>query len=343
VRIAIVNDMLMASELLRRTVLSVAGYTIAWMARDGSEAVELCRQDRPDLILMDLIMPVLNGVEATRQIMAHTPCPILVVTAAVEDQQAKVFDALGAGALDVVQTPVLRDSGDTQGAAALKFKIASIGRLLTEDCKKLVESSEDQKSSAPVASRALIAIGASAGGPAAVATILSRLPGDFRAAIVIVQHVDSNFIPSMANWLGERSSLAVEVAKSGDCPRDGNVFLAGTNHHLVLAGPHRLTYTPEPRDHRYCPSIDVFFDSVARAWKGRAVGVLLTGMGRDGAAGLKTMRDAGFLTIGQDRASCIVYGMPKAAAEMGSVAKVLPLDQIADELIRFVSKEGHQE
>jgi two-component system, chemotaxis family, response regulator WspF len=196
VRIAIVNDMAMAAEVLRRVIISVPGYELAWVACDGAEAVERCQQDRPDLILMDLMMPVMDGVEATRRIMTRTPCGILIVTATIDGHFAKVFEALGAGALDVVQTPVLAGNSQLQGAAALKFKLDAIGRLVSgESGQRHAQGSaqaEAQPDSAP--SKCLIAIGASAGGPTALAAILSALPRDFPAAIVIIQHVDPQFV-----------------------------------------------------------------------------------------------------------------------------------------------------
>jgi two-component system response regulator WspF len=338
VRIAIVNDVAMAVEALRRIILREPGYRLAWVARDGAEAVDRCKQDTPDLILMDLIMPKMDGAEATRRIMHEAPCPILIVTSGVEAYSAKVFEALGSGALDAVQTPLLRESGESPGSAALKFKIDKIGRLGSQDKghKRAGNDVQNEPSLSLDASDHLIAIGASAGGPAALATILSGLPGDFAAAIVIVQHLDAQFVPSMAKWLNETSAVSVSVARTGDRPQPNTALIAGTNDHLLFGDSRTLTYTQEPRDCFYRPSIDVFFQSVVRHWRGRAAGVLLTGMGRDGAKGLRAMRDAGSLTIAQDADSSVVYGMPKAAAELDAAAKILPVKDIAKGLINFV-------
>jgi two-component system, chemotaxis family, response regulator WspF len=334
VRIAIVNDMTTAAEALRRVILSVPGYQLAWIARNGAEAVEKCRQDTPDLILMDLIMPVMDGVEATRRIMAGTPCPILVVTSAVTTNSAKVFEALGLGALDAVQTPILIGEGAKASASALKFKIDRIGRGAMEDkgrARPRKNTPEEPQSG--FASDRLVAIGASAGGPAALATILGGLPRDFPAAIVIVQHVDAEFVSLMADWLNQASALPVRIARQGDRPEAGTALIAGTNDHLVFLNPYELGYIPEPRECHYRPSIDVFFESVVRHWNGRSAGVVLTGMGRDGANGLKAMREAGSPTIAQNAATSVVYGMPKAAAELGAAANILPIDEIAGRLM----------
>ncbi|WP_312937232.1 chemotaxis protein CheB, partial [Pseudomonas sp.] len=186
--------------------------------------------------------------------------------------------------------------------------------------------------------RALVAIGSSAGGPAALELLLKGLPKDFPAAIVLVQHVDQVFASGMADWLASASGLPVRLAQEGEAPQPGQVLLAGTNHHLRLLQNGTLAYTPEPVNEIYRPSIDVFFESVARYWNGDAVGVLLTGMGRDGAQGLKLMREQGFLTLAQDQQSCAVYGMPKAAAAIDAAVEIRPLERIAGRLTEIFSK-----
>jgi two-component system chemotaxis response regulator CheB/two-component system response regulator WspF len=180
----------------------------------------------------------------------------------------------------------------------------------------------------------LLAIGASAGGPGALAILLAALPADFAPATVIVQHVDQAFALGMADWLNAQSKLPVRVACEGDRPEPGRVLLAATNDHLHFGGGNnRLAYTKEPQATPYRPSIDVFFQSVVARWSGNAVGVLLTGMGRDGAAGLAAMRAKGYHTIAQDEATCAVYGMPKAAAALNAAVAILPLQDIADAVV----------
>lgn len=334
-RIAIVNDSPMAVEVLVRLLTRAAGHELAWTARDGPEAIAACRDDLPDLILMDLVMPGPNGVETTRRIMAETPCPILIVTGSVDRNTSKIFDALGAGALDVVATPVLGINGHGEGGEALLGKIKIISRLVTGRNPSPASIPALQVTGTVPAQNRLIAIGSSAGGPSALATVLSGLPKDFPAAIVIIQHVDTQFSALLSQWLNGQSALPVRIAGDGDYPEPGTVLLAGGNDHLIFSGPRRLCRTAQPESCCYRPSVDVFFESVARHWKGETAGVLLTGMGRDGAKGLKTLRDHGALTIAQDQATSTVYGMPKAAAEIGAAAEVLPIDQIASRLIRY--------
>ena len=178
--------------------------------------------------------------------------------------------------------------------------------------------------------------GASAGGPSALVKLLSALPGEFPAAIVVVQHVDEHFAGGLAVWLSSHTALRVRLAEEGDRPTVGTVFLAAKENHLVLASPTHLGYTRQPVDSSYRPSVDVFFNSVVEHWRGAVYGVLLTGMGRDGAEGLKALRHRGHHTIAQDRATSAVYGMPKAAAELDAATEILALDKIAPHLTNML-------
>ena len=334
-KIAIVNDMALAVESLRRVVKSSGQHQIAWVARDGAEAVKRCIEDKPDLVLMDLIMPVMDGAEATREIMAKAPCPILVVTSSVGGNASLVFEAMGAGALDAVRTPILAQDGE-QSVAGLLAKIATIERLTRPVVIRRNDVTVKQMQEGLYGTR-LIAIGSSTGGPKALATILSRLPPDFPAPIVIIQHVDLQFAGELAEWLNGQSVLKVRIARHGDIPTVGTALIAGTNDHLVLTESLHLTYTPHPQDQVYRPSVDVFFESVAAYWKGDVVGVLLTGMGRDGGAGMLRLREKGHHTIAEHQSTCAVYGMPKAAVQLKAAVQVLPITDIATALVKVLS------
>jgi two-component system response regulator WspF len=275
-------------------------------------------------------MPVMDGVEATRRIMAATPCAIVVVTVDREQNVHRVFEAMGHGALDVVDTPSIGGSNPKEAAAPLLRKILNIGWLIGQRGTR--EPAVATPIRTAVQRQGLVAIGSSAGGPAALELLLKGLPKNFPAAIVLVQHVDQVFAAGMADWLSSASGLPVRLAHEGEPPRSGTVLLAGTNHHIRLLKNGTLAYTAEPVNEIYRPSIDVFFESVARYWNGDAVGVLLTGMGRDGAQGLKLMRQQGYLTIAQDQQSCAVYGMPKAAAAIDAAVEIRPLETIASRL-----------
>ena len=344
-RIAIVNDLMLAAEAIRRVIVRSGKHEVAWIAHDGDEAVARCQRDRPDLVLMDLFMPRLDGVEATRQIMTHSPCAIIIATARVGDHTGKVFEAMGAGALDAVSLPritsdantnsgsnrrglpVFTDAQQLESAKPLLAKIETIRRLVGSDRKPAAP---------PVAPwpppGRLVAIGASAGGPTALATILAALPVHFSAAVVIVQHMDKQFAPGLTKWFNTRTKLPVRVAQEGDRIEPGRAYLAGRDQHLILSSPTHLGYTTRPENASYCPSVDVFFQSVARQWRGPVVGVVLTGMGRDGAEGLRTLRHAGHHTIAQDKSSSAVYGLPKAASELDAAKEILALDKIGPRL-----------
>jgi len=320
-RIAIVNDVRAASEALRRVVERLPGHAVAWVAADGVEAVALARRDRPDLILMDLLMPHLDGAEATRQIMATTPCAILVVTATVSGNISLVYDAMGHGALDAVDTPVLGPGGEEAGVGPLVEKIGLIAKLVAAPVP-VPPAPVGGAASGPMR---LLVVGASTGGPKALCDLLLPLPRDWNAAVVVVQHVDAAFAPGLATWLADRTGRPVQVAEQGHRPRPGEVLLAGTNDHLVMAAGGALEYRIEPREVFFRPSVDVFFESVAAHGPKSGVAVVLTGMGRDGARGLAALRQKGWHTIAQDEATSIVWSMPKAAIEAAAACEVLPV------------------
>jgi chemotaxis response regulator CheB len=338
--IGIVNNAAAVAQLLQRAVGLDPAYRVAWIALDGATALELCAKETPDLILMEIMMPVMDGVETTRRIMATTPCAILIVTGSVRVNASRVFDAMGFGALDAVDTP-LADSGTLEEVARpLLAKIATISRLVGDRRGRRPATPPADTFLNPPHHDRLLAIGASAGGPAVLATILNALPKDFPAAVVIVQHVDEQFAAGMASWLNEGSALSVRVAKEGDRPAAGEVLLAASADHLTLKSAERVGYTPQPIDYVYRPSVDVFFHSACRLWLGEVVGVLLTGMGRDGALGLKALRDRGHYTLAQDQASSAVYGMPKAAAAINAAVDILPAGRIAAKLIEVMASKA---
>lgn len=332
-RIGIINDTVAVANLLQRVVGVDPANSVVWVALNGAEALELCAKETPDLILMDMVMPVMDGVETTRRIMASTPCAILIVTGSVRVNANRVFEAMGHGALDAVDTPTLGTGKIEEVAGPLLAKIATISRLVGDKRDRRRGAEPGDRASRPQRHDRLVAIGASAGGPAVLATLLRELPEDFPAAVVIVQHVDEQFAVGMATWLRQGTALPVRVAKEGDRPTVGEVLLAGTSDHLTFKTADRVGYTADPIDYVYRPSVDVFFRSACRLWRGDVVGVLLSGMGRDGALGLKTLRDRGHYTIAQDRATSAVYGMPKAAATINAAVAILRADLIASKLM----------
>jgi len=326
-RIAIVNDLGLAREVLRRVVLSVPGYAVAWEAVDGEDAVAKAAADRPDAILMDLVMPRLDGAEATRRIMRQNPCPVLVVTSTVGGNFELVYRAMGAGALDAVETPTLGPGGVPRNAEPLVARLAKLDAALQGETGSGFVAVPAVKPPSVDIPR-IVGIGVSTGGPDALGAVLAALPVGFPAAVVVVQHIAAEYAPGLADALTPRCRLPIRVVRPGDVPQPGIVHLAATDDHLELASDLRLRYTPTPRSAPYRPSVDVLFASLAARAPRPGVGVLLTGMGTDGADGLLKLRQVGWHTIAQDEATCVVYGMPKAAVERRAATEVLPLGLI---------------
>jgi two-component system response regulator WspF len=347
-KIGIVNDVFVAREALRRVVKSSPEHEVVWLAANGEEAIQRAREDRPDLILMDLFMPEVDGVEATRRIMSESPCAILVVTATVTGNLKEVYHAMGHGALDAIDTPTIGLQNEIASTGLLLNKIELIGKLIGKGAEPPRDRS-DAAVAPPSPQLApppepdlppLIVLGASSGGPHALAEILSRLPATLEAGIVVIQHVDSIFASGLGQWLAERTGREVALIVEGHRPSAGEVLIPQTVDHVVLGEDRRLHYSIEPRMNFYRPSVDVFFSSVARNWARPGVAVLLTGVGRDGAQGLLGLRKLGWRTIAQDASSSVVPETPRAAAELRAAEEVLPLSEIADAITRLLVLTG---
>jgi two-component system, chemotaxis family, response regulator WspF len=337
-RIAIVNDVKITVEVLKRIIGSAEEHEIIWVAYDGLEAVKKSAKDLPDLILMDLVMPMMNGVEATAAIMKNTPCAILIVTSSVNNNLSMVFKAMGSGALDVVSTPVLDLNSPDLGGLELLNKIDRIACLIGKNVNKIKAKQtllESPKKESLYKAPPLLLIGSSTGGPIALTKILSHFHESPDFTTIIVQHVDEQFASSLARWLSNEVSQNIQIAYDGISLKKGMVLLAGKNDHLIMTEAKTLQYTKYPVDNPYRPSVDVLYNSVAQNWPDKSIAVLLTGMGSDGAKGMKTLNMAGWHTIAEHEASCVVYGMPKAAIELGAVSSVLHLDDIGPAILSF--------
>ena len=328
----------MAAESLRRVVDSVSDYRLVWIAYNGVEALQKCGELCPDIILMDMVMPEMDGIAATRAICAQYQCAILVVTASVDGHAGMVFEAMGAGALDAVNTPVLGVDGEGVGAPLLLAKIRTIATLLRGKPLRRDISPPESAQLPASDTTPLIAMGASTGGPSALREILQALPPEPGVAIAIVQHVDEQFAASFTQWLNEQVAIPVRAAQPGEPPALNTVLVCTREDHLVLRPDGRFDYTPEPRALVYRPSVDVFFHSLAENYKNQLVGVLLTGMGKDGASGLRALRERNWCTLAQDEASCAVYGMPKAAKELNAAGEILSLVNIGPRLAQWAEQ-----
>jgi two-component system chemotaxis response regulator CheB len=327
IRVLVVDDSLTIRKRIIEIFAAHADFEVVGEAPDGRVAIELTRTLRPDVITLDLVMPDLDGLAATEVIMGHTPTPILIVSASHNRGVVfRTYDALAAGAVDVLD----KCDDDPAWPARLVAAVRLVSRIkvITHPRARLGTMGRHRSSELPKLQMpsSLIALGASTGGPGALVQVLSGLPASFAVPIVIVLHIDDTFGAQFAAWLGLQIQREVQWARAGAPPTSG-IWIAPPGRHLTVArGEWHLTSGP-PRHH--CrPSIDVLFESVAAEVGDRAVACLLTGMGRDGAQGLLAIRRAGGLTIAQDEATSVVYGMPREAAACGAAIHVLPLGDI---------------
>jgi two-component system, chemotaxis family, response regulator WspF len=334
-KIAIVHHDVDALKILRQVVASEPVYTLAWTTGNGVEALGKCRRDPPDMLLVDLALAGMDGARFICDVMKEKPCAILVLSDAIDQQAGKVFEAMGCGALDAIATPSLHENGLVKGGNVLLKKMATMAKLLGSATKPLRSGTPGTRSELDRLSP-LVAIGSSTGGPKALATILSALPKTLDAAIVICQHVDLQFAQGLAQWLHSQTPFTVALAGEGMRPQSGVALVAGTNDHLVLGKDLAFHYTAEPRDYPYRPSVNAFFESLQKYWPRKDLAILLTGMGRDGGEGLVSLRKAGWHTIVQDEKTSIVYGMPAAAVELGGAVEILPLEMIAEAILKKI-------
>jgi two-component system chemotaxis response regulator CheB len=332
IRILLADDSILVRTVLKDALLGAGDLAVVGEAGNGAEAVALNEALRPDIIIMDIVMPVMGGLEATENIMARQPVPILILSATYEEKDVNLaFTAIKKGALDVIGKPTLTPGVNQQEFfSRLIEKIRLLSRIKVIHHKAPRTADPGTVALQKTASvRNLLAIGASTGGPKAVMGILKALPADFSGSVFVVQHISSGFAAGFAQWLGIECPLPVRVAESGDHPVQGTVLVAPTDCQMRLDNG-IVTVTDDPPVNCCRPSIDVFFNSLA-AGKGRdSVGVLLTGMGKDGAQGLAAIRNNGGFTIAQDEKSCVVFGMPKAAIALNAADEVLPLEVIPE-------------
>lgn len=339
IRALVVDDSPTVREFLGH-ILNNAGIEIAGEAADGAQAVALAARLRPDVITMDISLPVMDGFAATRAIMEYSPTPIVIVSAYWSPEEvAKTFDALGAGALAILEKPRVGAPDFMHQREQLVSTIRLMADVKVVRRSQPIERPHKVKPAPPGRSRReLVAVGASTGGPQALKTILSGLPNGFSAPIVVVQHISYGFLPGLVQWLGQGCKLHVSIAAHGQTLEPGMVYFAPDDRHLLVSCDKILRLSGAPPDGTLRPSVAQLFRSVAESQGSRAVGVLLTGMGRDGAAELGLMRKRGAVTIVQDERTSIVHGMPKEAIRLGAAMHVLPQEEIADMLVGLLGE-----
>jgi len=344
IRVLVVEDSVTVRKRLCAVLAADADMEVVGEAGDGHEAIERCLALRPDVLTMDMVLPHLSGLSATEYIMAHCPTPILVISSPLNrGELLDTCDALAAGAVDVLDKPEGNEpDGQWEQRLVASVKLVARIRVITHLRARLAAALQPLATAPPAVSVqppqrprcALIAIGASTGGPGALAEVLRRLPSQVRAPVLLVLHINEPFGSAFAEWLDGQTARPVGYAQDGEplAAAAGRVLMAPPDRHLVVQGG-RLRLTRDAERNACRPSVDVLFESVARDGSATAAAAcLLTGMGRDGAAGLLAVRRAGGRTIAQDEATSVVYGMPREAALLGAAERVLPLGEIGPTL-----------
>jgi two-component system chemotaxis response regulator CheB len=351
VRVLVVEDSLTIRKRLVEILNTDPELEVVGEAENGKACIELCRQLHPDVVSLDMVLLEMSGLAATEYIMAYCPTPILIVSASVNRGEIfKTYDALAAGALDVLEKPNGNDFDDVWDQAYLsKLKLISRINTITH-LKGRRRSIDSFHQSLPAVYREagnyrLVAIGASTGGPAAVAEILGELPSEFPLPILLVVHISYAFARYLVEWLDNHSKLRVRFAQDGQllpAVGRGEVIMAPPDSHLIVSAG-RLRLTSAAERHSCRPSVDVLFESIAADKKEEAIACLLTGMGKDGAAGLLAIRNVGGFTIAQDEATSVIFGMPQEAIRLKAAERVLPLPEIAPALMALASRPGARE
>ena len=340
IRILVVDDSGLVRDLISSILASEQDMTIIGEATNGMDAFEKVMALKPDIVTMDIEMPVLGGLEAIEKIMAEHPVPILVITALTGVRTA--FAAVSKGALDVIEKPDI--SIDNVRKLITKVRmlsrvdinahLANMGKKPTVPEQKISLPESSHKS----ASGRLVAIASSTGGPQAIYKILSALLKTFPVPIVITQHIAKGFTQGMVDWLSGGTALAVKVAAHGDHLKPGQVYINPAEHSMTISG-HSIVIGPQDEKNIFHPSCNTMLNSAAQAYRGRAIGLILSGMGNDGVEGLRAIKAAGGVTLAQDAKSSVVFGMNKVAVDKGYVDLVLPLAEIAGGLMNLVSRK----
>jgi two-component system chemotaxis response regulator CheB len=341
IRVLIVDDMKTIRMALRAILESDPELTIAGEAGNGEEALALCRKLRPDIVTMDINMPGMDGYKAIHHIMNEAPCPIVVITGIESQHLVEVsFKALALGALTVLPKPI-DFSPDNAEAKSLVSQIKNMAAVKVvrrplgmDPAPATIEKDKGQPSVSPQ----LVAIGLSTGGPPALQAVLSGLPLNFPLPILVVQHISHGFVSGLASWLSKTTAFRCKVGEHDETIRPGIVYLAPDNIHLTVMPNGKLWFDGSAPLGGHRPSATVLFESVAKNFGAKSIGILMTGMGQDGAWGLKALHQAGAYTIAQDEASSVIFSMPKAAIELNAVDEILDLNQIAPRLISLTGK-----
>ncbi|TVQ57435.1 MAG: chemotaxis-specific protein-glutamate methyltransferase CheB [Spirulina sp. DLM2.Bin59] len=340
-RVLLVEDSLIAQAILKRILNASGNVEVVGVAKTGLEALSMIPRLNPDVICTDLHMPQMDGLQFTYEVMAKTPIPILVISASVQEEDTKnVFALLDAGAVDIFPKPLVQDISEyeaIQAALVRKIQVLSGVRVFTRYRKSPTAVPQPLPTLPPMSVRSsgqvsrvkVVAIGASTGGPQALKTILAALPADWPTPILVVQHISFGFLQGLIDWLMLHCALPIRIAQRGELPQGGVIYFPPEQMHLEIDGRGQFAMSAGPKVDGHRPSVTAMMESVARYYRGAALGVLLTGMGRDGAEGLAAIAQAGGHTIAQNEATSVVFGMPKEAIALNGARQILPIEQIA--------------
>jgi two-component system, chemotaxis family, protein-glutamate methylesterase/glutaminase len=353
IKVLVADDSQVMRTLLVQLLNAAPDFQVIGAVGDGQAAIDFLESagNRPDVLLVDIHMPNLDGFEVTRRIMETRPLPIIICTATADPRELAVtFRSIEAGAVACVEKPVALGPDFEERrrnllqTVRLMAEVKVVRRWSRQHAPSLAQPQEKDPTVPRAAAPGIrfVGIGASTGGPPVLQTILSALPRDFPVPLLIVQHIAPGFLGGMVEWLNETTGLRVHIAAHGATPLPGHAYVAPDDFHLAADAGGRLLLAREPPEAGLRPAVSYLFRSLAGACGASAIGVLLTGMGKDGAAELKQMRDRGACTIVQDRDTSVVHGMPGEAIELGAAALVLPADRIAGALIAQVALGGAQ-
>jgi two-component system chemotaxis response regulator CheB len=347
-RVLIVDDSAFMRKILTDLLQSDPTVVVVGTARDGEDAIEKCLTLLPDVITLDIEMPRLDGYGALREIMARRPTPVVMVSSLTQEGTEATVRALALGAVDFVAKPsgaISLNMHVTRNELLVKVKTASSAtpryRRVLEDLPGMhrVQTWPLHSQGALKWPRRLVVIGCSTGGPGALHQVIPRLPADLAAAVLVVQHMPAGFTRSLAQRLDEISAIPVREAADGERVLEGQVLIAPGGQHLLVNAQGCVQLSLDPQLHGVRPAVDKTFESVVPLWGAAVIGVVLTGMGYDGAKGMVSVKRIGGRTLAEDASTCVVYGMPKVVAEMGAADQVLPVQSIADAIVRLV-REG---
>lgn len=350
IKVLIVEDSRVVSEYMQYILSFEPEISVIGNVSNGKAAIEFVNKNKPDVITMDVNMPIMNGLEATGIIMSTNPVPIIIVSGIQNTKDVSVsLEALAAGALSVIEKPAgINHPQETEQRKKLisMIKLMAEVKVITRKPSKSVQVGKNQilkktgftPNSENLNNRKIVAIGVSTGGPQLLQTIFSKLTSKFPCPILVVQHITTGFLDGLVNWIDSTTTIPVHIATQNETLLPGHIYFAPNNYQMGVKATGKIALSENGANNGICPSVAHLFESVEREYGNMAIAIILTGMGRDGAVELKQLREAGALTIAQDKESAMIYGMPGVAADINAADFILNTQQIVDLLIKMENR-----